>query len=775
MTLTGVGGVGKTRLARMLMDVNAEAFPDGAVFVPLSPVHDPAHVASAIGRAAGIGEQGDRLLLDAIVAEFEGLEVLLVLDNFEHVMDAATLVAELLDRCPSLRVLATSRGSLRLSGEREYPVDPLALPPPDRSLSPAELARVPAIELFVARARMVAPDFRLSDDNAAAVAAICARLDGVPLALQLAAAGIKLLSPAQMVERLDNPLDLLVGGARDLPARQRTLRNTLEWSHSLLSVSEQRLFARLAVFSGGCSPAAAESIGGLGQPIGTVLADLIALVDCSLLRRRVGAHGEARLGMLQTIRAFAQERLSGSGEEAEIRVAHSELYLALAEASPAFTFDGDEPALERVEAEHDNLRSALRWCLESRDAARALRISAALAPFWLVRGHLSEGRAWLDRVLEMDPAAAPPGPRARALWGAGTLAHYQNAYGLAAERFRESLALARAIGDLRAEAEALSGLAATVGRHYDGDAAREMYGEALEIAGRLGDANMIVSLQRGLGAVLWYHGDLAAAQPLLRESLVRAEALGRRYDAAGARLSLGWMALSEGDPREARALLEACAIVFGALKDRWGVARCRLGIGYASVAIGDLAAARGAFAECLRIVGELGHKLIICACLGGLALAAAGDGRSERAAVLFGAATALRATLGASHSAVVQTAQEAGLARVGEALSGADFRRAFGEGAGLSVDQARTLAEREAGEGEAEALSAGLTLAELRVVRLVAGGLTNAQVAGELVVSERTVHAHLRSVYRKLGVGSRTAATRVAIERGLVSPPDASH
>lgn len=771
LTLTGVGGVGKTRLARVLTDTHAGAFPDGAVFVPLAPVHDSAHVASAIGRAIGIGEQGDRVWLDAIVAELAGLAMLMVLDNFEHVMDAATLVVEMLDRCPELCVVATSRSSLRLSGERLYPVEPLALPDPDGSLSPAELAQVPAVELFVARARMAAPDFQLDEENAAAVAAICSRLDGVPLALQLAAAGIRLLSPAQMVERLTRPLDLLVAGARDLPARQQTLRNTLEWSHGLLGTGERRLFARLAVFAGGCSPAAAESIGSLGTTAGTALTDLITLVDHGLLRRHETAHGEARLGMLQTIRAFALERLSESGEEASIRAAHAELYLALAEeASPAFTFDGDAAALAGVEVEHDNLRSALRWCLETGDAVRALRISAALAPFWLVRGHLSEGRAWLDRVLAMDPAAAPPGPRARALWGAGTLAHYQNAYGRAAEHFRESLRLAQAIGDRGAEAEALSGLAATVGRHQDQDAARDMYAEALEIAGELGDAGMIVSLQRGLGAVRWYQGDLAGARPLLRESLERAEALGRAYDAAGARHTLGWMALSDGDPQQARALLETCATAYGALQDRWGVARCRLGIGYAAIAAGDLAAARGAFAECLRIVGELGHKLIICACVGGLAIAAARDGRPERAATLFGAATALRATLDASHSALVQQAQDEELARVGETLGGPAFRRAFEAGTVLSLDEARTLAEREAAEGENDALSAGLTLAELRVIRLVARGLTNAQVAGELVVSERTVHAHLRSVYRKLGVGSRTAATRAAIDGGLVSP-----
>lgn len=771
VTLTGFGGVGKTRLARALADESAAAFPDGSAFVPLAPLHDPAHVVSAIARALDIREEGDRPLVDAIYAELGGLQMLLVLDNFEHVMEAATVVADILDRCPYVSVLVTSRSSMRLTGEREYSVEPLDLPALDRMPPPAELANVPALALFVQRARMVVPDFCLTADNSAAVAAICSRLDGVPLALQLAAASLKLLSPAQMLERLANPLDLLVGGPRDVPARQQTLRTTLEWSYGLLTPSQQRVLARLAVFAGGCTPPAAEAIGGLGSPAGAgVLADLIALVDHSILRRREMTHGQARLGMLQIIRAFALEHLTQSGEEPAVRAAHADLYLTLVEeAAPEFRFDADGAFLDRVEAEHDNVRAALRWCLETGDAARALRLAAALARFWLVRGHLSEGRGWLDAALALDPSSAPPGPRARALWGAGILAHYQNDYDLAVQRFGESLNLARALGDREAEANALSGLATTVGRHKDSEAAREMYAQALQIADELGDTRMVATLRQGLATILWYQGDLDAARPLLRESLAEAEALGLVYDAVAARQILGWLALGDGQLDEARAMLEASVLSLGQLQDRWGVARCRLGLGYTADAAGDLAAARANFAECLRIVGELGHKLITCGCLGGLAIAAVTDGRPERAAKLFGAATAIRRTINANHSALVQEAQSNGATAARQVLGEQAFARAFATGEALTLDEARALAEREAGEGDAAAMVAGLTLAELRVLRLVAGGLSSAQVAAELVVSERTVHAHLRTIYRKLGVGSRTAATRFAVEHGLIA------
>ena len=768
LTLTGTGGVGKTSLARALAHEGASTFPDGSVFVPLAPIHDPAHVISAIGRALDIRNEGDNPLADAIHAELAGLEMLVVLDNFEHVIESAIVVAEILERCPLLTVLVTSRSSLRLTGEYEYPVEPLVLPSLDLIPPPDELALVPAVALFLQRALKVAPDFQITAENANDIAAICARLDGVPLALQLAGAGLKMLSPDQMLERLENPLDLLVGGPRDVPIRQQTLRQTLDWSFDLLTPSEQRVFMRLSVFAGGATPPVAEAVGGV--PEAGVLTDLIALVDKSLLRRRETIYGDARLVMLQTVRAFALERLEASGEAATARAAHADWFIAFAEeAAPAFRFGADTVVLDQVEAEHDNLRAVLRWCLETNDAARAVRIAAALARFWLVRGHLTEGRSWLDAVLAMDASAAPPGPRARALCGAGLLAHFQNQYDLAVERFHASLALARALGDGEAEMHALSGLATTVGRHHDPESARGMYADALRIAGELGDHQMAASLRLGLATIVWYQGDLESARPLLRDSLAEAEALDLVHETAGARQILGWLALAEGSLDNARVQLEGSMAGLAKMQDRWGVARSRLGLGYTADAAGDFAVARQHFGECLSIIGELGHRLIACGCLGGLAIAAAADGRTERAAALMGAAAAIRKAIQASHSRVVQDAQTAGEAVARDALGEEAFARAFDAGAALSIDEARALAEREAAEGDHGVTVAGLTLAELRVLRLVAGGVTNAQVAAELVVSERTVHAHLRTIYRKLDVGSRSAATRFAVEHGIVN------
>jgi predicted ATPase/DNA-binding CsgD family transcriptional regulator len=772
LTLTGAGGVGKTTLARAVAQEAAGETPasDGAAFVGLAPVADPDHVMSAIARTLGVREEGDRPLDEVVLAELAGLELLLVLDNFEHLVDAVPVVADVIARCPSVTVLVTSRGALRLTGEHEYPVDPLDLPVLGALPPMSELEGVPSVALFVQRARMVLPDFRLTEENAGTIAEICTRLDGVPLALQLAAAGLKLLSPEQLRDALDRPLDVLVGGSRDMPARQQTLRRTLEWSFELLGPSEQRALARLAAFAGGATPPAAETLAGWGlAPGGGALGDLLALVDHGLLRRRESARGETRLGMLQTVRVFALERLRERGEETEIRSAHADLYLHMAEeAAFAFRFGSDTALLDRVEVEHDNLRSALRWSLDQGDVARAVRLVAALGRFWLVRGHLSEGRAWIDAALALDCGAAPSEARARALCAAGLLAHYQNQYGVAVERFGQSLSLARAIGDRQAVMGALSGMATTVGRYHDRDAALAMYEEALALAAELGEPREAATLRLGLATVLWYRGDTDAARPLLSEGLGEAEVLGLAYEAAGARQILGWLALGDGRLEEARALLEASAGVLGGLQDRWGVARCRLGLGYAEIAAGDHPAARGHFSECLRIVGDLGHRLIICACLGGLAAIAAVDGRPERAATLFGAATAIRSAINASHSELVREAQDAGAAAARRGLGDVAYARAFASGGAMSLEEARALAEREAAEGEGRRGAAGLTMAELRVLRLVAGGLTNAQVASELVLSERTVHAHLRSVYRKLGVGSRAAATRFAVENGLV-------
>jgi DNA-binding CsgD family transcriptional regulator len=572
-----------------------------------------------------------------------------------------------------------------------------------------------------------------------------------------------------MLGRLERPLDVLIGGPRDLPTRQQTLRETLEWSYQLLQPSEQQTFRRLAVFAAGSSPHAAETIAGIAAPAGAVLADLIGLVDHSLLRRVEAHEDDARLMMLQTVKAFAAEELAASGEEPMIRAAHADFFLAMAEeAAPRFRFRVDDQAIDQIEREHDNLRAALRWCIDSGDSGRAVRLGAALARFWLVRGHLGDGRRWLDAVLALDAGQAPAGARAQALCGAGLLAHFQNQYDIAIERFEESLELARAVGDRQAVMQALSALAATVGRHRDPAAARGMYDEALAIAAELEDEEMTASLRLGLATIVWYQGDLTGASPMLHDSLAGAEAHDLAYESAGAHQILGYLALAEGELDGARAQLEAGMAALGKLHDRWGVARCKMGLGYAEDAARDFPAARAHFADCLAIIGELGHKLITCGCIGGLAIAAEAEGRPEVAATLLGAAAAIRERLGASHSQVVQEAQDRCLAAAREALGEPSFEHAFTVGSALTLDEARALAEREAREGSASEAAAGLTLAELRVLRLVAGGRTNADVAAVLVVSERTVHAHLRAIFRKLGVSNRGAATRYAVEHGIV-------
>lgn len=399
LTLTGPGGVGKTRLALQVAGEAAGDFPDGVRFVALAPLADPALVAPAIAGALGVREAAGQPPAERLKARLRDKQLLLLLDNCEHLLPAAPLVADLLAAAPGLRVLATSRAPLRLSGEREFAAPPLALPDAERPPPPEELREYAAVRLFAARAEAAQPDFRVTGENAAAVAAICRRLDGLPLALELAAARVKMLAPAALLARLDDRLALLTGGARDLPRRQQTLRGTLEWSHDLLAPHERALFARLATFAGGWTLAAAEAVAAGDAPAAAVLDGLTALVDQGLVQRIAGADGAPRFTMLETIRGYAAERLAASGEGETVRARHADHYLALAEAAEPHLKAAREGAwLARLAADQDNLRAALAWLLARGAGARAARLAVALWYFWWVRGDLSEGRRWLDAV-----------------------------------------------------------------------------------------------------------------------------------------------------------------------------------------------------------------------------------------------------------------------------------------------------------------------------------------------------------------------------------------
>ncbi len=430
VTLTGPGGVGKTRLALAVAREAAGRCPDGAVFVALAPLRDPDLVAAAIAGVVGVRERAGQALPAALRAALRDKDILLVLDNFEHVVAAAPLVADLLAAAPRLRILVTSRARLRVGGEHVYPVPPLPIPDPAQLPPLGDLAAVPAVALLVQRATAAAPDFALDAANAAAVAALCARLDGLPLALELAAARLTVLSPALLLRRLTPRLPLLTGGARDLPERQRTLRATLDWSHALLGAGEQAAFRRLAVFAGGCTLAAAAAVcaagegTGLPSPAGDAVDWVGVLLDQSLLRREDGADGEPRFMMLETVREYAAERLaqgpSGQGEETAVRRAHAAHYLALAEEAESALAGPEQLGwAARLERERDNLRAALAWAGAARDAATGRRLAGALWRFWAVRGPLSEGRRWLREALAGVAAARGRMEQAARLCGTG--------------------------------------------------------------------------------------------------------------------------------------------------------------------------------------------------------------------------------------------------------------------------------------------------------------------------------------------------------------------
>ena len=495
LTLTGPGGTGKTRLGLQLAADLLDHFEDGACFVPLAPISDPSLVASTVAQTLGIREVGGGPILDSLKDYLRDKNLLLLLDNFEQILPAAPLVADLPGACPGLKVLVTSRATLHLRGEKEFPVPPLALPDPER-LPPVEaLSQYASVALFAERARDVKGDFGLTDDNAPAVAEICHRLDGLPLAIELAASRIKLLAPAAMLARLERRLPLLTGGARDLPARQQTLRDTMAWSYDLLDEAEQRLFRRLAVFMGGCPLDAAEAVCNAEGDLGLdVLDGLGALVEQSLARQLKGADGEPRFRMLETVREYGLEQLEASGELGQTRQAHAEHYLALAEAAEP-ELRGPEQAgwLARLEAEHDNLRAALEWAVERDAGELGARLGAALWRFWSVRGYLTEGRARLGGVLARAGPSVGPATRARVLDGLAHLTRLQGDYRVARALCEQSLAIRRELGDRRGIATSLHDLGMVAYERGDYRAARALYEESLAILRELGYRSRIAT------------------------------------------------------------------------------------------------------------------------------------------------------------------------------------------------------------------------------------------------------------------------------------------
>jgi predicted ATPase/class 3 adenylate cyclase len=637
LTLTGPGGAGKTRLALQVAAEFVEDFPQGVFLVALAPITDPTLLVLTIAQTVGVKDTGSAQIVHNVVEFLAEKQMLLVLDNVEHLVDAAPSLSELLAGAPRLRILVTSRTPLHLSGEHEYQVPPLGLPDPAHLPGIEALSQYEAVALFIDRAQAVKADFAVTDANAPAIAEICVRLDGMPLAIELAAARAKLLSPQALLARLEQRFDLLTGGARDLPERQQTLRSTIDWSYGLLGADEQTLFTRLAVFAGGCTLEAAEAVCGADG----LLTGLSALIDNNLLRQEEQADGEPRFTMLQTIRAYARERLEGSGEADELRRRHSEHFLAIAERIEEVdrTADVDWPALER---ELDNFRSALEWLRTAGETELAVRLATGLGDFWHTTGHLSEGTRWLDASLglatELSPSlqAWAADRAAQLAWRRGDLERSRNL----AER---ALTLYRELGDDYRVAWGLGALSLVsylAGNHVD---AKTLADEAIDIFRELGDKKGLLILGHNQGLSAMASGDYVRARSLLEQSLAGAREMGSDQNAGNALCDLGVLALYEQRHEEATAL----------------------------------------FRESLASAQRTGWRINVVYCLRGLSAVAAGDDL-ESAARLLGAAEAIHEQIGQDIEGYAKRAFDHAQSRVHESLGEPAVAAAYAAGRAMS-------------------------------------------------------------------------------------------
>jgi predicted ATPase/DNA-binding CsgD family transcriptional regulator len=729
LTLTGPGGSGKTRLALAVASEVMEDFRDGVWVVELAPFFDPDLVAHAVAQALGVREAPGRTMIGALLEHLESRKALLVLDNCEHLIYAcATLADTLLRSCPNLRILATSREALSIAGEISWPIPPLSSPDTNSPFPVEELRSYEAISLFVARADAVVSTFELTEHNAPAVVRLCHMLDGMPLAIELAAARVRVLSVEQISSRLEGSLALLTGGSRTAVHHQRTLRATMDWSYDLLSDEEKLLFRRLSVFAGGWTLEAAEAVcagGGTGED--EVLDLLTSLVGKSLVQ--VSAQGEdARYRFLETVRQYAREKLEEAGEEADLRRRHAGFFLELAErVEPKINGKDREFWLGRLDAEHDNLRAALAWSREEAEGETALRLSGTLSWFWYHREYWSEWRSCLDEALAIREGSRRTAARAKALSGRGFLAWMQGDQATARSRLEESVALWREEGDKQGLAQAL----------------------------------------RFLSGSFESQGDYGAARPLAEESV---ELFREGEDAFGLGITLsrlGITALAQGDHTVARAALEEGVEICRELEDDWALALALRNLGIGALREGKHEEAVARLAESLGVLQETGNPLYMQN-LELLAAAVSMRGDHRRAALVFGAAEALREAVGAFVLPLYRAEYDRGVAAARATLDEAHFSSAWSEGRSMTPDEAVEYALGTEEPPASPKETADLSERELEVLRLVADGLTDAQVARELYLSPRTVGWHLRSIYRKLGVPSRAAAARAAVEHSLI-------
>ena len=676
LTFTGPGGAGKTRLAVAVASAIAEQFTAGVQFVSLASIRHPDLVATALADALKIQQVANRTIPQLIGDQLQNSgPFLLLLDNFEQVLPAATVVAETLEACPSLKILVTSRSFLRIYGEQEFPVTPLA--------------QHSAIELFAQRAAAVWPDFAITSHNAGAVQEICSRLDGLPLAIELAAARTKILSPNAIMDRLYSRLQLLTGGALDLPERQQTLRKTIDWSHGLLNEEEQKLFRRFSAFVGGCTLAAAEAVCNTQQDLGIDLFEgLSSLVDKNLVQRMDRAQSEPRFAMLETIREYAFERLIDSDEQSATRRAHAAYCLVLAEEGNPELIAADRAGwLAHCDVEIDNFRFALDWLFETQDLDWGLRLCVALFRFWDMREHLTEGRVRLETILRMAGGERSR-ERARVSHFLGALATAQGDYPAAESFLRQSLSLYEELADQSGIAASLNALAVSARDRGDYSAAQSNFERSLACWRLLSDRSAIARCLHNLANVVKARGDYPRAQWALQEATDIFAELGDRNGAAWSINQQGDIARAQGDMVAARELYQRALLAFREAGDQWGSARSLTDLGSIDCERGDHLAAHAAYREALEVFAGLGHRRGAARALEGSACLALAQGQAMRALKLAAAATRLRQMISAPLPPAEQLRLDQTLLPAWETLGEPEGKSVWAEGFAMSLEKA---------------------------------------------------------------------------------------
>jgi predicted ATPase/DNA-binding CsgD family transcriptional regulator/transcriptional regulator with XRE-family HTH domain len=728
VTLTGTGGVGKTRLALMVAHEAGDAYIDGIWFVNLAPLNEPVLVLPTIARTLNIIVPANQSPVAAVTEALRDKRVLILLDNVEHVVQAAVEIAMLVQECSALTILATSRTPLRLQAEQEYPVSPLEVPGPDHVAMLENLKQNESVSLFIERARAARPDFHLVESNAQAVAGICQRLDGIPLAIELAAARIRQLSPLSMFDRLDDQLSLLTGGARDLPVRQQTLRGTVAWSYDLLTPEEQHLFRQLSVFRGGWTLDAAEAF----VDGGDVLDGLARLIDHSLVRVRDQPDGSTRFGMLETIREFGLEQLETWDEAIEARQRHARYFLELAvEVGPKLVQAEQVHWLALLESEHDNLRSALNWATED-DLNLALRAAKGLYNFWLLHGHLAEARRWLERALSIKRPT---------------------------------------LKDVRAEAQVVAASLASWQGDYD--RADVLLSDALAAFESVGDQHGIADTLRAQARMEMAAGNYLRADQLGRESAAIFRRLGDVNGLMRAFSNMGWNTIGLRELERGRALLAEALELAQEQNNPASVCNYLTGLAFIDLDLGDIEPARQQFVQTLELSRSVGDLRFVALSLEGLGRVAHHQGMHEHACLLLAAANALRAKIGTPVvEDFLRPQLESSLADICTRLSADRYDALWREGSRISLDETIELAlgtETEDLLNEPPSGPGGsLSPRECEVLRLITDGRTDREIAAELFISPHTARRHVSHILNKLGLDSRTAAAAYAFRSRFV-------